>query len=158
MSKNRVVVLKIVAKQLTVIEAATQYGISWQHLHKLLARYRDGGLDAVDPRSRRPASNPAGTPDLVRDRIIELRQRLTGDGLDVGPVTIRHPHPPHNRRDPQRTPHRPHTRLLAQPTKKARPMAEPALVTVASDATHMSPMSRLITQCPWRDSNPQPFP
>ena len=88
MSKNRVVVLKIVAKQLTVMEAATQYGISRQHLHKLLARYRAGGLDAVDPRSRRPASNPAGTPDLVRDRIIELRQRLTGDGLDAGPVTI----------------------------------------------------------------------
>ena len=54
MSKNRVVVLKIVAKQLTVAEAAEQYGLSRRHLHRLLARYREDGLEAVDPQSRRP--------------------------------------------------------------------------------------------------------
>jgi transposase InsO family protein len=98
-SKHRVVVLKIVAGQLTVAEAAVEYGISRRHLHRLLARYRDGGLDAVQPRSRRPHTNSAATSEEVRDRIIGLRQQLTGQGLDGGPVTIawhleREGHPP----------------------------------------------------------------
>lgn len=88
MSKHRVVVLKIVAKQLTVTEAAEQYGLSRRHLHRLLARYRVSGLEAVEPRSRRPKTNSATTPELIRDRIISLRQQLTGQGLDAGPVTI----------------------------------------------------------------------
>lgn len=88
MSKHRVVVLKIVAKQLTVGEAAAEYGISRRQLHRLLARYRQEGLDAVEPRSRRPHSNPAATPDTVRDRIVELRRKLVAQGLDSGPVTI----------------------------------------------------------------------
>jgi len=87
-SKHRVVVLKIIAGQLTVSEAAIEYGISRRHLHRLLSRYRDGGLDAVEPRSRRPKSNSAATSDEVRDRIITLRQELTARGLDAGPVTI----------------------------------------------------------------------
>ncbi|HYJ51120.1 MAG TPA: leucine zipper domain-containing protein, partial [Microbacterium sp.] len=73
MSKYRVVVLKIVAEQLTVAAAAAQYGISRRHLHRLLARYRGGGLEAVEPRSRRPHTNPTATPEEVRDRIIGMR-------------------------------------------------------------------------------------
>ena len=88
MSKHRVVVLKIVTGQLTVSEAAASSGISRRHLHRLLARFRAGGLDAVQPRSRRPRSNPAATPQEVRERIIQLRQQLTRSGLDAGPVTI----------------------------------------------------------------------
>jgi len=88
MSKARVAVLKVVTKELSVTAAAAQYGYSRQHLHRLLARYHQGGLDAVDPRSRRPHTNPQATPDLVRDRIIALRLQLTAQGLDAGPVTI----------------------------------------------------------------------
>ena len=88
MSKHRVVVLKIVAQQLTVTRAAAEYGISRQHLHKLLARYRTGGLDALEPRSRRPKTNSAAISGETRDRIIELRRTLTADGHDAGPVTI----------------------------------------------------------------------
>lgn len=88
MSKHRVVVLKIVAKQLSVTDAATQYGISRRHLHRLLARYRLDGLDALEPRSRRPNSNSAAIPGAVRERIITLRQELTSHGHDAGPVTI----------------------------------------------------------------------
>ncbi|MGH3347073.1 MAG: helix-turn-helix domain-containing protein, partial [Nocardioides sp.] len=54
MSQARVAVLKVVTKELTVTAAAAQYGYSRQHLHRLLARYHQGGLEAVDPRSRRP--------------------------------------------------------------------------------------------------------
>ena len=88
MSKTRVAVLKIVAKQLTVTAAAAEYGINRQHLHRLLARYREGGLEALEPRSRAPKSNPAATPPATAQRILALRTKLTGQGLDAGPVTI----------------------------------------------------------------------
>jgi transposase InsO family protein len=88
MSKARVAVLKVVTKELSVTAAAAQHGYSRQHLHRLLARYEQGGLDAVDPRSRRPRSNPQATPQVVRDQIIALRLQLTAQGLDAGPVTI----------------------------------------------------------------------
>jgi len=88
MSKHRVAVLKVVSAQLSVTAAALECGISRGHLHRLLRRYRDGGLEAVEPRSRRPLSNPGYTPDAIRDRIVALRRELIAHGLDAGPVTI----------------------------------------------------------------------
>ena len=88
MSLARVAVLQVVSKQLSVTAAAAEYGISRRHLHRLLARYRVGGLEALEPRSRRPKTTPIATPDVVRERVIELRGRLIADGLDAGPHTI----------------------------------------------------------------------
>lgn len=88
MSKHRVAVLKAVSQQLSVTTAAAECGMSRGHLHRLLRRYRDGGLDAVEPRSRRPLTNPGRTPDAVRARIVELRTELTAHGFDAGPITI----------------------------------------------------------------------
>ena len=88
MSRARVAVLQIVSKQLSVTAAAAEYGISRRHLHRLLSRYREGGLEALEPRSRRPKTTPIATPETVRQRVIELRGRLKADGLDAGPVTI----------------------------------------------------------------------
>jgi transposase InsO family protein len=88
MSKHRVAVLKVVAQQLSVTAVAAEHGISRGHLHRLLRRYREGGLDALEPRSRRPATNPRRTSETVRTRILALRIELTAGGLDSGPVTI----------------------------------------------------------------------
>ncbi len=88
MSLARVAVLQVISKQLSVTAAAAEYGISRRHLHRLLARYRDGGLEALEPRSRRPKTTPIATADVVRERVIELRGRLIADGLDAGPHTI----------------------------------------------------------------------
>jgi transposase InsO family protein len=88
MSHARVAVLQVVSKQLSVTAAAVEYGFSRRHLQRLLARYREGGLDALEPRSRRPKSTPIATPEDVRRRVIGLRSQLTFDGLDAGPVTI----------------------------------------------------------------------
>jgi transposase InsO family protein len=88
MSKHRVAVLKVVSSQLSVTAVALESGISRGHLHRLLRRYREGGLEAVEPRSRRPRTSPGRTPDAVRDRIIALRIELTARGLDAGPATI----------------------------------------------------------------------
>jgi transposase InsO family protein len=88
MSRARVAVLQVVSNQLSVTAAAAEHGISRRHLHRLLARYREGGLDALQPRSRRPKTTPIATSEGVRARVIELRLQLISDGLDAGPVTI----------------------------------------------------------------------
>lgn len=88
MSKARVVVSKIISKQMSVTEAAATYGVSRQHIHRWLARYRDHGFDGLKPRSRRPHSNPQRTDSAVAERIVVLRRELAGQGLDHGPQTI----------------------------------------------------------------------
>jgi transposase len=88
MSRAHVAVLQIVSKQLSVTEAAAEYGFSRRHLHRLLASYREGGLKALEPRSRRPKTTPIATPEEVRQRVLGLRAQLTANGLDAGPVTI----------------------------------------------------------------------
>ena len=88
MSKARVVVSKIISKQMSVSEAAAAYGVSRQHVHRWLARYRDQGFDGLEPRSRRPHSNPRRTASAVAERIVALRRELAGQGLDHGPQTI----------------------------------------------------------------------
>src|SRR5436853_7573382 len=88
MSRTRVAVLKVASGASSVTSAAAEYGFSRRHLQRLLARYREGGLDALEPRSRRPKSTPIATPENVRRRVLGLRSQLTSDGLDAGPVTI----------------------------------------------------------------------
>jgi transposase InsO family protein len=88
MSKHQVAILKVVSGQLSVTAAATQYGISRGHLHRLLARFRGGGLEALEPRSRRPHASPQRTSAEVCDRIVALRRDLVARGLDAGPATI----------------------------------------------------------------------
>lgn len=73
MSKARVVVLEVTSGHLTVTAAARMYGLSRQHIYRLLKRYQLGGLEAVDPRSRRPASNPRRISDEVISAIVVLR-------------------------------------------------------------------------------------
>jgi transposase InsO family protein len=89
MSRARVAVLKAVSTKASISEVAAEFGFSRRQLTRLLAAYREGGLDALEPRSRRPRSNPKATPVEVRARVIELRRQLTADGLDAGPETIR---------------------------------------------------------------------
>jgi transposase InsO family protein len=88
MSRARVAVLQVVSKQATAGEAAAEHGFSRRHLQRLLARYREGGLGALEPRSRRPKTTPNATPQPLRDRVIELRLQLHAGGLDAGPQTI----------------------------------------------------------------------
>lgn len=88
MSKARVVVLSVVEQGLTKSEAARRFGVSRRWVHTLVHRYEAEGLPGVEPRSRRPRTNPHTTTDHVRTRIVELRQKLLIEGLDAGPATI----------------------------------------------------------------------
>ena len=88
MSKSRVIVLSVVVQGLSKAEAARRYDVSWQWVHTLVKRFERGGLDALEPRSRRPHLSPNATPAGVTERIVSLRRRLVREGLDAGPVTI----------------------------------------------------------------------
>jgi transposase InsO family protein len=87
-SKSRIIVLAVTSGELTVSQAAARFGVSRQWVHQLLARFHTGGLDAVEPRSRRPHHNPHVTSDEVIIAIVRLREELSTQGLDAGPVTL----------------------------------------------------------------------
>jgi len=88
MSKQKVIVLAVRDQGLTVAAAARRYGVSRRWVHELLRREAEGGIDAVEPRSKRPLGNPRRTTDAVTGRVLALRRELDAAGLDAGPVTI----------------------------------------------------------------------
>jgi len=73
MSRARVIVLSVVRQGLSQAEAARRYRVSWRWVHTLITRFHAGGMDALEPRTRRPVTNPRTIPAPVRQRVIELR-------------------------------------------------------------------------------------
>jgi transposase len=71
-------------------ELARSHPISRSWLFRLLARYKEGGYEALEPRSRRPKSCPSRTAPEIQQAILDLRRELTGLGLDAGAQTIAH--------------------------------------------------------------------
>ena len=87
-AKNRVIVQTALAGK-SLQEVADQYGVSKVWVHKLVKRYKAGGWEALEPRSRAP-HHPAGRIEgELADRICTLRQDLTAQGHDAGAHTIR---------------------------------------------------------------------
>jgi len=124
MAKNRVIVLSVIESGLQPADAARRYGVSRRWVEILLHRYRTGGLDALETRSRAPHHSPQSTPpDLVR-RIVELRQELTTTGQDAGAATISMRLEREGRTSPSRaTIHRilrAHALVTPQPRKRPR--------------------------------------
>lgn len=87
-SKSQVIVLSVLHDGLTPTAAALRFGMSRRHVHRLLARYKTGGLDALEPASRRPKSNPRSLTRELRSEIIALRTHLLAQGLDAGSASI----------------------------------------------------------------------
>ena len=83
MSKNRVIVEAVLAGR-SHAAVAEQYGFSKVWVGKLMARWRAGGLEAVDKRSTRPKSNPNAIDANMTAVIITLRHELTHNGHDAG--------------------------------------------------------------------------
>ncbi len=88
MSKARVVITAVTAEGLSQGEAARRYGVSQGWVSKLMARYREEGEAAFEPRSRRPKTSPDATAPQVAELIVALRKDLSGQGLDAGPAAI----------------------------------------------------------------------
>jgi transposase InsO family protein len=85
----RYVVDAVVIDGRSMREVARAHGVSKSWVAVLVARYRQGGYDALEPRSRRPHGIPTRTAEGVGDAIVELRKQLSELGVDAGPDTIR---------------------------------------------------------------------
>lgn len=88
MSKSHVIVLSVVHQGLSKKEVAAKYSVSVRWVNMLLARYRTGGLDEVEPKSKRPKSAPNRISPEVCQLILDIRFDLTARGLDNGPKSI----------------------------------------------------------------------
>ena len=88
MSKARLVITAVMIEKRPVSEVARSYGVARSWIYTLLARYRDEGEAAFEPRSRRPRTSPAAISADAAELIVRLRKDLAGQGLDAGPDTI----------------------------------------------------------------------
>ena len=85
----KIIIETMLATGMTQAEAAEHFNVSTRWIRTLQARYRDGGIKALEPRSKRPRTNPRALDPSTVDRILQLRQDLTKRGTDAGAHTIR---------------------------------------------------------------------
>jgi transposase len=69
-------------------EVARAHGISKTGIYELVRRYRAGGYEALEARSRRPRSCKRETPPVMVEAIVWLRSELESYGHDAGAETI----------------------------------------------------------------------
>lgn len=74
----------------SVSELARAHEVDPTTVRRWLRRYRQGGPEALRPRSRRPRTSPTQTPVEIEEAIVVLRKELSQDGLDAGAETIRY--------------------------------------------------------------------
>jgi transposase InsO family protein len=87
-SKARLIITAVTLEGRSQGAVARDYGVSKGWVSKLIARYRTEGDAAFEPRSRRPRTRPDATPTATKDLIVEIRKRLSAQGLDAGADTI----------------------------------------------------------------------
>jgi transposase InsO family protein len=116
MSKARLVITAVTVERRPVSEVARSYRVARSWIYTLLARYRDEGEAAFEPRSRRPKTSPTAISEEIVELIVLLRKELAGQGLDAGPDTIAW----HLRRDHQ---------VIVSPATVSRYLAARGLVT-----------------------------
>jgi len=89
-AKARYLVEAHLSEGRSVAELAKAHDVHRSWIYKLLARYREGGYEALEPRSRAPRSSPNRTPEEVVGAIVSLREQLLSQGHDCGAETIAH--------------------------------------------------------------------
>ena len=88
MAKARYLVEAHLLEGRSVSELARAHGVHRSWIYKLLARYREGGYEALEPRARAPRSNPNATPEEIVRAVVSLREQLLSQGHDCGAETI----------------------------------------------------------------------
>jgi transposase InsO family protein len=84
----RFVVDAVVLEGRSLREVGGAHGVSKSWVQELVSRYRDGGYDALAPRSKAAHRLPNRTPDEIEDTVVRLRKELTDQGFDAGAATI----------------------------------------------------------------------
>ncbi len=64
----------ILDKEISIKNMAKVCPFSKRTLNNWLAAFREGGIDFLEDKSRRPKSNPHETPIRIKERIVELRK------------------------------------------------------------------------------------
>jgi transposase InsO family protein len=90
MELARYVVDAVVLEGRSYRDVAQAHGVSKSWVGEVVSRYRDGGYEAIGPRSRAPNRIPHRTPSALEDEIVALRKGLADQGLDAGAETIHH--------------------------------------------------------------------
>jgi transposase InsO family protein len=90
MSLGRYVVDAVLLEGRSPSELAKQHGISRSWIYALAARFREGGYEALNPRSRRPRSCSHQVDAETQATVLRLRAGLISAGLDAGACTIAH--------------------------------------------------------------------
>jgi transposase len=75
-AKARYLVEAHVVEGRSVSELAAAHGVHRSWIYKLLARYREGGYEALEPRSRAPRSSPSRTSGEIVREVVSLREQL----------------------------------------------------------------------------------
>ena len=88
MGMGRYVVDAVLLEGRNAREVARAHGISKSWIYELIRRYRSGGYEALEPRSRRPHSCRHATSHEVVAAIVSLRSELEAQGHDAGAETI----------------------------------------------------------------------
>ncbi len=88
MDLARYVVDAVVLEGRSYREVARAHGVSKSWVGKVVGRFREGGYEAIAPRSRAPKEIPHRTPPELEDEIVALRKELSELGLDAGAQTI----------------------------------------------------------------------
>jgi len=88
MGMGRYVVDAVLLEGRSAREVARAHGISKSWIYELIRRYREGGYEALEPRSRRPHSCKHETSVALVKAIVELRSHLEAQGHDAGAETI----------------------------------------------------------------------
>jgi transposase InsO family protein len=87
MSKQRVIVEAVLTGK-SQREVAQLYGVSQPRVSQLMAIWRTGGWDALEPQSRKPHTSPRATSPEMVTLICDLRRELIANGADGGPHSI----------------------------------------------------------------------
>ena len=88
MDLARYVVEAVVVEGRSYREVARAHGVSKSWVAKVVGRFRNGGYEAIEPRSRAPRTVPHRTSPELEDEIVALRKELTELGVDAGAQTI----------------------------------------------------------------------
>lgn len=88
MSRARLVITAVILEGRRQAEVARAYGVSPAWVSALVARYREEGEAAFEPRSKRPGRSPTALSPEVVARIVKLRGSLGDGGLDNGAKSI----------------------------------------------------------------------
>lgn len=88
MDLARYVVDAVVLEGRSYREVARAHGVSKSWVAKLVGRFRAGGYDGIQPRSKAPRRIPHRTAPEIEDDIVRLRKELSEQGLDAGAETI----------------------------------------------------------------------